>query len=363
MAERRMFAKTIIDSDAFLDMPLSTQALYFHLSMRADDEGFINNPKKIMRVINASEDDFKVLIGKKFIIPFESGIVVIKHWKIHNYIRSDRLKETVYKNEKKEIIEKENGSYSLICKQEELEYKNLRKLAYEESYLPYSFEYKIKESFIGEICPICNSKMQETIEDGIVTKNRIPSIQHNIPISKGGKHELGNISIICIQCNKEIKDNETGKLNSIEVIEMWDKINDNQMTDNCQHRLGKVRLVKSSLGKDSLGNIDQQEKKENKITKKEKENIILPNEFRNIPENLQNKILEFAEYRTKIKKPIKTERPIKSMINQIGKEYVNEEHLIMCIDETMNHEWQGVKGEYVKYSKNGGDKKEWNMWD
>lgn len=112
MAERRMFAKTIIDSDAFLDMPLSTQALYFHLSMRADDEGFINNPKKIQRMVGASEDDLKLLIAKKFIIPFESGIVVIKHWKIHNYIRGDRIKETVYAEERSMLTTKENGAYT-----------------------------------------------------------------------------------------------------------------------------------------------------------------------------------------------------------------------------------------------------------
>ena len=112
MAERRMFAKTIIDSDAFIDMPLSTQALYFHLSMRADDDGFINNPKKIMRMIGASDDDFKVLCVKKFIIPFDSGIVVIKHWKIHNYIQKDRYKATVYSEEKAKLGVKENGAYT-----------------------------------------------------------------------------------------------------------------------------------------------------------------------------------------------------------------------------------------------------------
>lgn len=112
MAERRMFAKTIIDSDAFIDMPLSTQALYFHLSMRADDDGFINNPKKIQRMIGASDDDLKVLVMKRFIIPFESGIVVIKHWKIHNYIQKDRYKPTVYAEEKKMIEVKENGAYT-----------------------------------------------------------------------------------------------------------------------------------------------------------------------------------------------------------------------------------------------------------
>lgn len=113
MAERRMFAKTIIDSDAFLDMPLSSQALYFHLSMRADDEGFVNNPKKIQRMIGASDDDMKVLLAKNFIILFESGVIVIKHWKIHNYIRGDRINETNYQDEKALLQLKENGSYTL----------------------------------------------------------------------------------------------------------------------------------------------------------------------------------------------------------------------------------------------------------
>ena len=108
-----MFAKTIIDSDAFLDMPLSTQALYFHLSMRADDEGFINNPKKIQRVIGASDDDLKLLCAKNFIIPFESGIVVVKHWRIHNYIQKDRFKETNYIEERKLLTVKKNGAYTM----------------------------------------------------------------------------------------------------------------------------------------------------------------------------------------------------------------------------------------------------------
>lgn len=113
MAERRMFAKTIIDSDAFLDMPLTTQALYFHLSMRADDDGFINNPKKIMRMIGASDDELRLLVAKSFIIPFESGVCVIKHWKIHNYLRSDRYKPTVYVEEKSMLNIKENKAYSI----------------------------------------------------------------------------------------------------------------------------------------------------------------------------------------------------------------------------------------------------------
>lgn len=113
MAERRMFAKTIIDSDAFLDMPLSTQALYFHLSMRADDDGFINNPRKIQRMIGSSDDDLKLLNAKRFIISFESGVIVIKHWKIHNYIQKDRYKPTLYQEEKAMLDDKNNISYTV----------------------------------------------------------------------------------------------------------------------------------------------------------------------------------------------------------------------------------------------------------
>ncbi len=112
MAERRMFAKTIIDSDAFLDMPLSTQALYFHLSMRADDEGFINNPKKIMRMIGANQNEMELLLAKRYLLMFDSGVVVIKHWKIHNYIQKDRFKETLYKEEREQVSVKVNNSYT-----------------------------------------------------------------------------------------------------------------------------------------------------------------------------------------------------------------------------------------------------------
>lgn len=112
MAQRRMFAKTIIDSDAFLDMPATAQLLYFHLSMRADDDGFINQPKSIMRMCGCKDDDIKILFAKKFVIPFESGIVVIKHWKIHNYIQKDRYTETKYKVEKSTLALDENNAYT-----------------------------------------------------------------------------------------------------------------------------------------------------------------------------------------------------------------------------------------------------------
>ncbi len=106
-----MFSQDIVDSDAFLDMPMSCQLLYYHLGMRADDDGFVN-PKKIMRMIGASDDDLKVLVSKRFALMFESGVIVIKHWLIHNVIRKDRYFPTQYQDEKNLLIIKGNKSYT-----------------------------------------------------------------------------------------------------------------------------------------------------------------------------------------------------------------------------------------------------------
>jgi hypothetical protein len=113
MAQKRMFTMKIVDSDAFLDMPLSTQCLYFHLNMRADDDGFIGNPKKIMRMIGASEDDLKILLAKRFLIIFEDSVVVVKHWWMHNTLAKDRYHETSYTDEKALLKIKENKAYTL----------------------------------------------------------------------------------------------------------------------------------------------------------------------------------------------------------------------------------------------------------
>ncbi len=113
MGEHRMFSKKFTDSDAFVDMPLSAQALYFHLSMHTDDEGFVNNPRQIQRSVGATNDDLRLIIAKGFIIPFDSGVVVIKHFAIHNYIRKDRFRPTVYTEERRMIKKLDNGEY--IC--------------------------------------------------------------------------------------------------------------------------------------------------------------------------------------------------------------------------------------------------------
>lgn len=106
-----MFAKTIVFSDSFLDMPLSARCLYFTLGMVADDDGFVNNPKSIMRQCGAQEDDMKILLAKNFLLAFESGVIVIKHWRINNYLQKDRYNATKYLEEKAELSVTENGSY------------------------------------------------------------------------------------------------------------------------------------------------------------------------------------------------------------------------------------------------------------
>lgn len=100
MAERRMFARSVVSSDVFLDMPATTRALYFHLGMEADDDGFLNNPKGLVRYFGGAQDDLKMLISKGFLIPFQSGVVVIRHWKQSNYIQRDRYRPTKCKTER-----------------------------------------------------------------------------------------------------------------------------------------------------------------------------------------------------------------------------------------------------------------------
>ena len=108
-----MFAKSIVDSDAFLEMPMSARLLYYDLSMRADDDGFVNSPRKIMKFVGATNDDMNILIARKFVIAFDNGVVVIKHWRIHNYIQSDRYKETNYKEQKALLTLDENKAYKM----------------------------------------------------------------------------------------------------------------------------------------------------------------------------------------------------------------------------------------------------------
>ena len=113
MGKKRMFSLSVTDTDKFLEMPTSTQALYFHLSMHADDDGFVSNPKAIQRIVGASPDDLKILESKQYIIVFGTGVIVIRHWRINNYLRGDRYTPTTFTEEKSKLEIEENGSYQL----------------------------------------------------------------------------------------------------------------------------------------------------------------------------------------------------------------------------------------------------------
>ena len=109
-----MISLDIVDTGKFLEMPVTSRCLYYELLVRADDEGFIGNPKRLIRMLNFSEDDLSILIIKGFIIPFETGVIVITHWKMQNNIRSDRFTPTIYREEKLILHQKGNKEYFLI---------------------------------------------------------------------------------------------------------------------------------------------------------------------------------------------------------------------------------------------------------
>ncbi|WP_290627536.1 hypothetical protein [Lactobacillus sp.] len=113
MAQRRMFSKLVVDTDNFMDLPASAKVLYFYLNIYADDDGFVSNPKTIKRMINASDDDLKILIAKQYLLAFEDGAMVIRHWRIHNYIRKDRYNGTAFQEDKSQLLTGENGEYLL----------------------------------------------------------------------------------------------------------------------------------------------------------------------------------------------------------------------------------------------------------
>jgi len=114
MAEKRMYSKKVTETDDFLALPLSTQALYFHLGMNADDDGFVSAPQKVARMLGSNKNDMDLLLFKKYLIPFENGVCVIKHWRINNYLRGDRYNETVYTEEKAQLTITPGGSYELV---------------------------------------------------------------------------------------------------------------------------------------------------------------------------------------------------------------------------------------------------------
>lgn len=259
MAERRMLTKKVTDDDAFMSLSSSAQALYLHLNMAADDDGFCNQVAICMFRAHASVQDLEALLEKRYVYQFENGVIVIRHWRMANALRKDRYTQTVFQHEMEKLNLQKDGTYTLedtgitLAIESDNETKEhvetARQKAYRESDLPYSFDYKIRHAFYGRECPICGCKMERNKDDcGIITEYHVPTIQHNIPISKGGKHEIGNISVICRQCNISVQDKETDKLNADEVAKEWDRISGCRLVADClpQDRIGKDRIGQDS---------------------------------------------------------------------------------------------------------------------
>lgn len=210
MAERRMIAKRIIDSDAFLDMPLSSQALYFHLLLRADDDGFVDNCKKISRMIGSSEDDLRLLIAKRYLLVFESGVVVVKHWRIHNYIAKDRYTSTSHVDECERLEIMPSREYEFKEKSQSFPQNN-----------PQTFPHgypQVENELIDESCPQDNPQS---------FPQSFPQRSENVI------HSVDGLYTDCIQ------DGDNVSTNCIQ--------SDIVMSTNCSHRLDKISIDKIRL--------------------------------------------------------------------------------------------------------------------
>lgn len=169
MARKRMFSLLVVDTDEFLDMPSSTQSLYYHLGMRADDDGFVSSPKKIVKLVNCSNDDLKLLIAKGFIIPFDSGIIAIRHWKLNNDLKKDRYTPTIYLNEKSTLKVNKNKVYSIDGNNLDTKWiQNGNKLDTQYSIDKYSIDKNSKEYIV-----------QKQVKKEKVKKEKKPKETHN----------------------------------------------------------------------------------------------------------------------------------------------------------------------------------------
>ena len=159
MAQKRMFDKTITNSDDFLELPDSSQVLYFHLSMNADDDGFVNNWKSILKMTGTKEDDLKILIAKSFIIPFESGVIVIRHWRINNFLRKDRHIDTKFQQELAMLGINDSQEYVWLTNgQPSIDKNSIDKYSIEEKEIYKEKETKFKKPTLEEVEAYCKER-------------------------------------------------------------------------------------------------------------------------------------------------------------------------------------------------------------
>lgn len=260
MARKRMFSRDVIGTEWFTDMPATAQMLYIHLSMDADDDGFVVNTKTAVINSHASKDDLSILLAKHYIIKVEEGLYLVKHWRQNNYIQKDRKKQSDYADRLSMFGVKEDGSYTFKSdggnygeigekapERKPLEGARLARYeAKKNSDLPSCFDYKIRHAFDGKQCPICGVTMKEAITYSS------PTIQHNTPISLGGKHEIDNISVICRHCNTSLQNRQiTGPLNNAEVQRIWAQIGNVPGMDT-QNKLDECSIEESSVDNTSV---------------------------------------------------------------------------------------------------------------
>lgn len=223
VAQRRMFNQTVVNSDAFLDMPPSAQNLYFHLNMGADDEGFIDNGKTIKRLASASDEDLKTLLKKRYILEFKSGVMVVKHWKIHNTIRHDRIKPTLYIEEKKLLEEKTNGIYTERCKpiqDKEINDDSIEAAESQHRCTPSIVEYSIVKDSIVEINNKENNKenisylVRETISHW--NSKNLPICKHTMATLPEISEVASKVSVYTLEEINKAIDNFAEKYDDLE---------------------------------------------------------------------------------------------------------------------------------------------------
>lgn len=225
VAQRRMISLKIVDTDIFLDMPLTARYLYLEFCTRADDEGFIASPKKILRMVGCSDDDFKILMAKQFIIPFESGVCVIKHWKIHNYIRSDRFTETIYLNEKSLLAVDENSAYVKV--HDENTHYVIPNVIPNVNQVVGSMDTQVR---LGK-----DSKGKDRLEEGKGSKETIETL---IDAYASSGSELNKTLLDFVEMRKEIKKKLTTRALKM-ILNKLNKLADDEYT--------KIKILEQSI--------------------------------------------------------------------------------------------------------------------
>lgn len=219
MAEKRMFAKSIVLSDAFLDMPMSARCLYFTLGMLADDDGFVGSPKAIMRQCGASQDDMLVLISKRYVLAFDSGVIVIKHWRINNYLQNDRIKPTTYQDELATLTLDNKNAYTERDRLQSPQdvYEMYTQNSIEENSRE---ENRVVESSRGRTQYAENVKMTEdefkklVDQFGLEDTNRMIEILDNYKGSSGKKYKSDYRAILSWVVDR-LKEEKTKKPNAV----------------------------------------------------------------------------------------------------------------------------------------------------